>query len=146
MDNKILEININTAVEIAKRKHREGNLVQASEIYKKLINKKTYTYDLLVSYGIFNKEVKNIVLAKKLFITSIKKYPAFTNSYILLAEILSTENNFKEALKVLLMAQKIKNSNSDIKYNLSVLYKKMGLLKEALTKEQSGLCFAYVQI
>ena len=130
MDKKILEIN--SAVEIAKKKQTQGDLVKASEIYKNLMNKKIYTYDLLVSYGLFNIEIKNNLLAKKLFIFSIKKYPVFTKPYILLAEILSLENNFKEALKVLLAAQKIKNSNSEIEYNLSVLYKKMGLFKEAL--------------
>ena len=107
-----------------------------------LINKKIYTYDLLVSYGIFNQEVKNFVLAKKLYITSINRFPVFTKPYILLAEILSTENNFKEALKVLLAAQKIKNRDSEIKYNLSVLYKKMGLLKEALSAINDALKFS----
>ena len=140
MDNKILEVN--SAVAIAKKKHKEGNLVQANEIYKSLINKKIYTYDLLLSYGIFNKEIKNTVLAKKLFIFSIKKYPSFTKSYILLSEILSIENNFKEALRVLLAAEKIELSNSDIKYNLSVLYKKMGLFKEALNAINIALEFS----
>ena len=37
------------------------------------MNKKIYTYDLLVSYGLFNIEIKNYLLAKKLFIFSIKK-------------------------------------------------------------------------
>ena len=140
MNNKLL--GINRAVEIAKKKHKEGNLIQANEIYKSLINKKIYTYDLLVSYGIFNQEVKNLVLAKKLYITSINRFPVFTKPYILLAEIFSTENNFKEALKVLLAAQKIKNTNSEIKYNLAVLYKKMGLLKEALSEINNALKFS----
>ena len=140
MDKKILEIN--SAVEIAKKKYKQADLVKASEIYKNLINKKIYTYDLLLSYGIFNMAIKNNILAKKLFIFSIKKYPVFTKPYILLAEILSLENNFKEALKVLLAAQKIKNSNSEIKYNLSILYKKMGLLKEALVSINEALKFS----
>ena len=140
MDKKILEVN--RAVETAKKKHKEGNFAQANEIYKSLINKKIYTYDLLVSYGIFNKEIKNNVLAKKLFIFSIKKYPVFTRAYILLSEILSLENNFKEALKVLLAAEKVKNSDSEIKYNLSILYKKMGLFKESLNAINNALEFS----
>ena len=140
MDKKTLEIN--SAVEIAKKKYKQGDLVKASEIYKNLINKKIYTYDLLLSYGVFNMAIKNNLLAKKLFIFSIKKYPVFSKPYILLAEILSLENNFKEALKVLLAAQKIKNSNSEIEYNLSVLYKKMGLLKEALVSINEALKFS----
>ena len=43
MDKKILEIS--TSVEIAKKKHKEGDLAQANKIYKDLINKKIYTYD-----------------------------------------------------------------------------------------------------
>ena len=140
MDKKILEIN--SAVEIAKKKYKEGDLVKASEIYKDLMNKKIYTYDLLVSYGIFNKEIKNTVLAKKLFIFSIKKYPVFTKPYILLAEIFSIENNFREALKVLLAGQKIKKSGSEIDYNLSLLYKKMGLFKEALVSINEAVKFS----
>ena len=140
MDKKTLEIN--SAVEIAKKKYKQGDLVKASEIYKNLINKKIYTYDLLLSYGVFNMAIKNNLLAKKLFIFSIKKYPVFSKPYILLAEILSLENNFKEALKELLAAQKIKNSNSEIEYNLSVLYKKMGLLKEALVSINEALKFS----
>ena len=61
---------------------------------------------------------------------------------MLLAEILSLESNLKEALKVLLAAQKIKNSNSEIEYNLSVLYKKMGLFKEALVSINKALKFS----
>ena len=36
MDKKILEIN--SAIDIAKKKYKEGDLVKASEIYKNLIN------------------------------------------------------------------------------------------------------------
>jgi len=53
-------------IEIAKKKHKEGNIYQANEIYKKLINQKIYTYDLLISYGLFCKEINNLKIAKKL--------------------------------------------------------------------------------
>ena len=36
-------------IQIAKKKHKEGKLNQANEIYKKLINQKIYAYDLLIS-------------------------------------------------------------------------------------------------
>ena len=64
MDKKTLEIN--SAVEIAKKNYKQGDLVNANEIYKNLINKKIYTYDLLLSYGVFNMAIKNNLLAKKL--------------------------------------------------------------------------------
>ena len=127
---------------LQKKKHKQGDLSKASEIYKDLMNKKIYTYDLLVSYGLFNMEIKNNLLAKKLFIFSIKKYSEFTKPYIFLAEIFSLENNFKEALKVLLAAQKIINNNSEIKYNLSLLYKKMGLFDKALVSINEAIMFS----
>ena len=66
---------ISKYIQIAKEKHKEGNLHQANEIYKKLINQKIYTYDLLISYGLFNKDINNLEIAKNLLLLSIKKYP-----------------------------------------------------------------------
>ena len=51
-------------IQIAKKKHKEGKLNQANEIYKKLINQKIFTYDLLISYGLFNREINNLIIAK----------------------------------------------------------------------------------
>ena len=66
-------------IQIAKKNFKEGNLYQANEIYKKLINQKIYTFDLLFSYGLFNKEINNLKVAKNLLILSIKKYPSKIN-------------------------------------------------------------------
>ena len=122
-------IEISKFINIARKKHKEGNLNEANEIYKKLIQKKIYTYDLLISYGLFNKEINNLEIAKNLFILSIKKYPLQVNPYILLAEIFRKENKFNDALKALLAAKKIDKSKSDIDYNLSILYKNNNLYK-----------------
>ena len=40
-------------IQIARKHYREGDLYQANEVYRKLINQKVYTYDLLFSYGLF---------------------------------------------------------------------------------------------
>ena len=93
-------------IQIARKNYNEGNIYQANEIYRKLIKKKIYTYDLLISYGLFNKDINNLNIAKNLFILSIKKYPSKIKSYILLAEILRKENNVNDALKALLAAKK----------------------------------------
>ena len=119
-------------IEFAKKNHREGNIYKANEIYKKLINQKIYTYDLLFSYGLFNKEINNLKIAKNLFLLSIKKFPSEINSYILLAEILRKENNVNDALKILQVAKKIDNENPDIDYNLAISYKTIKSSKEAL--------------
>ena len=119
-------------IEFAKKNHREGNIYKANEIYKKLINQKIYTYDLLFSYGLFNKEINNLKIAKNLFLLSIKKFPSEINSYILLAEILRKENNVNDALKILQVAKKIENENPNIDYNLAISYKTIKSSKEAL--------------
>ena len=93
-------------IQIAKENYKQGKIYQANEIYKKLINQKIYTYDLLFSYGLFNKNINNLRIAKNLLVLSIKKYPSKINSYILLAEILRKENNFSDAINALHAAKK----------------------------------------
>ena len=132
-------LEISKYINIARNSHKEGNLYQANEIYKKLINKKIYTFDLLFSYGLFNKEINNFKIAKNLFILSIKKYPLKINSYILLAEILRIENNVDDALKALLAAKQIEKSNSEIDYNLSITYKTIKSFKEAILSINSAI-------
>ena len=119
-------------IQIAKEKHKEGNLNQANEIYKKLINQKIYTYELLISYGIFNRDLNNLEISKNLFILSIRKYPLMIKPYILLAEILRNENKVNDSLKILHAAKKVEKFNSDIDYNLSITYKAINSFKEAL--------------
>ena len=132
-------LEISKYINIARNCHKEGNLYQANEIYKKLINKKIYTFDLLFSYGLFNKEINNFKIAKNLFTLSIKKYPLKINPYILLAEIFRIENNVDDALKALLAAKQIEKSNSEIDYNLSITYKTIKSFKEAILSINSAI-------
>ena len=99
-------LEVTKYIQIANQYYKQGNIYQANEIYKKLINQKIYSYDLLFSYGLFNKEINNLKIAKNLLVLSIKKYPSKINSYILLAEILRKENNLNAALKTLHAAKK----------------------------------------
>jgi len=126
-------------IQIAKENHKKGNIYQANEIYKKLINQKIYTYELLISYGLFCKEINNLKIAKNLFFLSIKKYPLKINSYILLAEILRKENNINDALKTLYAAKKIEKLNSEIDYNLSITFKTIKSFKEAILSIDSAI-------
>ena len=119
-------------IQIAKENYKQGKIYQANEIYKKLINQKIYTYDLLFSYGLFNKNINNLKIAKNLFVLSIKKYPSKINSYILLAEILRKENNVSDGIKALNAAKKIDEFNSEIDYNLAISYKTIKSFREAL--------------
>ena len=109
-------------IDIAKKKHKQGKLEEANNIYKVLITSNQDSFDLLYSYSLFCKDLKNFKLAKQLFLTLIKKFPKSINSYILLAEILRIENRFNEAEKVLLNARQIDPNHCDLIYNLSLLY------------------------
>ncbi len=126
-------------INFAKQAHKNGNLYQANEIYKKLINQKIYSYDLLFSYGLFNKEINNLTIAKNLFLLSIKKYPLKINSYILLAEILRKENKVDDALKTLHAASKIEKYNPEIDYNLSISYKIIKSFKHAIFSIEAAI-------
>ena len=125
-------LEVTKYIQIANESYKQGNIYQANEIYKKLINQKIYTYDLLLSYGLFNKEINNLKIAKNLFVLSIKRYPTKINSYILLAETLRKENNNSEAIKALHAAKKIEKHNSEIDYNLSLTYKTIRSFKKAI--------------
>ncbi len=132
-------LEITKYIQIARKKQKEGNIYQANEIYKNLINQKIYTYDLLISYGLFCKEINNLKIAKNLFFLSIKKYPLKINSYIFLAEILRKENNINDALKTLYAAKKIEKFNSEIDYNLSITFKTIQSFKEAILSIESAI-------
>jgi hypothetical protein len=132
-------LEVTKHIQIARKNFKEGNIYQANEIYKKLINQKIHTYELLISYGLFNKEINNLKIAKNLFILSIKKYPSKINSYILLAEILRKENNVNDALRTLHAAKKIEKLNSELDYNLSISYKTIKLFKEAILSIDSAI-------
>ena len=132
-------LEITKYIQIAKKNHKEGKIYQANEIYKNLINQKIYSHDLLISYGLFCKEINNLKIAKNLFFLSIKKYPLKINSYILLAEILRKENNINDALKTLYAAKKIEKFNSEIDYNLSIVFKTIQSFKEAILSIDSAI-------
>ena len=68
-------LEITKYIQIARKKHKEGNIYQANEIYKNLINQKIYTYDLLISYGLFCKEINNLKIAKNLFFYLLRNIP-----------------------------------------------------------------------
>ena len=132
-------LEISKYIQLAKKNQKEGRLKQANEIYKNLINKKIYTYELLISYGLFNKEINNLIVAKNLFTLAIKKYPLLIKSYILLAEIFRIQNNFNNAYEILMNAKKFEKDNADVDYNLSILFKTNKLYKEALIHINNAL-------
>ena len=107
---------------MAKVNQKSGNVLEANKIFQELLKSNGDSYDLLFSYGLFCRDLKNYNLATKVFINLINKFPSSISSYILLAEILRLQNKFKDAERVLLKAMKTYPKHGDLLYNLSLLY------------------------
>jgi len=132
-------LEVTKYIQLARKNQKEGNLYQANEIYRKLINQKNYSYDLLISYGLFNKDINNLKISKNLLLLSIKKYPLKIKPYILVADILRKENKINDALKTLQAAKKIEKFNSDIDFNFAITYKTIKLFKKAIVSIEAAL-------
>ncbi len=109
-------------IKLAEELFKKGDFNKADKIYKDLFKYKNFTYELLISCALFNKNIKRDKIAKDLLILSIRKYPRGIKSYLLLSEIYTSHKNFKEAEKLLFNAQKIDKTNSFIYYRLATIY------------------------
>ena len=116
------KIDLYKKIEEAKINLKAGNHLEANKIFQELLKTNNDSFDLLYEYGLFCKNLKNYNLAKRVFLTLIRKFPSSINSYILLAEILRMENKFNDAEKVLQKALAINPNNGDLLYNLALLY------------------------
>ncbi|KGF99760.1 Sulfotransferase:TPR repeat [Prochlorococcus marinus str. MIT 9314] len=115
-------IDLYKKIEEAKLNLKAGNPFEANKIFQELLKTNNDSFELLYEYGLFCKHLKNYNLAKRVFLTLIKKFPSSINSYILLAEMLRMETKFNDAEKVLQKALKINPNHGDLLYNLALLY------------------------
>ncbi len=127
------KIDLYKKIEAAKINLKAGNTLEANKIFQELLKTNNDSFDLLYEYGLFCVNLKNYNLAKRVFLTLIRKFPASINSYILLAEILRMENKFNDAEKVLQKALKINPNHGDLLYNLALLYFALRNFDHALT-------------
>ena len=109
-------------IKLANKIHKSGNSIEAEKIYQELFTLNNNSSDLLYSYSLFCRDLKNYKLAKQLLLNLINKFPLLINPYIVLSEILRIENKFQDAEKILLKANKIDPNNKDLLYNLAILY------------------------
>ena len=116
------KIDLYKKIDAAKINLKAGNSLEANKIFQELLKTNNDSFDLLYEYGLFCKNLKNYNLAKRVFLTLIRKFPSSINSYILLAEILRMDNKFNDAEKVLQKALKINPNHGDLLYNLALLY------------------------
>jgi tetratricopeptide (TPR) repeat protein len=109
-------------IKLAEELFKKRDFNKADKIYKDLFKGKNYTYELLISCALFNRNIKRYKIAQDLLTLSIRKYPKGIKSYLLLSEIYISHKNFKEAEKLLFTAQKIDKSNSFVYYRLATIY------------------------
>ena len=118
----ISKLEIRKKIEEAKKFQKLGKFKEAEKVYAGALRNNENSFDLIYSYALFSKDLKNFVFAKKLLVNLTKKFPSDIKSFIVLSEILTTENRFSEAEQVLLLAKNIAPKNSDLFYNFSRLY------------------------
>ena len=114
--------DLNKKIKLAEELFKKGDLNTVDKIYKDLFKHKIYTYELLISCALFNKNIKRYKVAIDLLTLSLRKYPKGIKSYLLLSEIYTFQGNFKEAEKLLLTVHKIDKNNDYVNYRLAILY------------------------
>ncbi|MDC3122055.1 sulfotransferase, partial [Prochlorococcus sp. AH-716-J21] len=127
------DLFLKNKLDLAKNYFLSGDVLKAKKIYSQLINSGISSYDLFFSYALFSRNCSELQIAKKLLFQSISRYPTKVDHYILLAEILRLEKDFKKAKELLLIACKINPRNSNSIYNLSLLYRDLNDNEKALS-------------
>ena len=107
-------------IDLAKNYLLSGDVLKAKKIYSQLINSGITSYDLFFSYALLSRNCSEFQIAKELLFQSISRYPTKVDHYVLLAEILRLEKDFKKAQELLLHACKLNPRNSNSIYNLSL--------------------------
>ena len=114
--------DFNKQIKLAEELFKKGELNKVDEIYRELFKRKIYTYDLLISCALFNKNIKRYKIAIELLTLSLRKYPKGIKSYLLLSEIYNSQKKFKEAEDLLLTAKDFDKNNSFVYFRLAFLY------------------------
>ena len=91
------KIDLYKKIEAAKISLKAGNTLEANKIVQELLKTSNDSFDVLLSYGLFCRDLKKFNLAKRVFLDLINNFPSKISSYILLAEILRLENKYNDA-------------------------------------------------
>ena len=119
---ELSNLEIMEKIDEARKFQKFGKFKEAEKVYSDLLIYNGNSFDLIYSYALFSKDLKNFILAKKLLVNLIKKFPSKIKPYIVISDILTIENRLLEAEQVLLLAKNIDPGNSDLIYNFSRLY------------------------
>ena len=134
---ELSNLEIMEKIDDARKFQKLGKFKEAEKLYSDLLTNNGNSFDLIYSYALFSKDLKNFILAKELLVNLTKKFPLKIRPYILISDILIIENRLLEAEQVLLLARNIEPGNSDLIYNFSRLYwsgKNYGLALKNINK------------
>ena len=119
---ELSNLEIMEKIDEARKFQKLGKFKEAEKVFVGALRNNENSFDLILSYALFSKDLKNFVFAKKLLVNLTKKFPLKIRPYIVISDILITENRLLEAEQVLLLAKNIDSGNSDLLYNFARLY------------------------
>ena len=134
---ELSNLEIMEKIDEARNFQKLGKFKEAEKVYSDSLINNGNSFDLIYSYALFSKDLKNFILAKKLLVNLTKKFPLKIRPYIVISDILTIENRLLEAEQVLLLARNIDPENGDLLYNFSRLYwsgKNYGLALKNINK------------
>ena len=111
---ELSNLEIMEKIEEARKFQKLGKFKEAEKVYSDSLINNGNSFDLIYSYALFSKDLKNFIFAKRLLVNLTKKFPSNIKSFVVLSEILTIENRFLEAEQVLLLAKNIAPKNSDL--------------------------------
>lgn len=123
----------------ARDKHRQGMLVEASELYVRLLQINPQHVDALNLLGVLHRQTGNPSVALPLFDAALAQNPTFAGLWNNRALALSDLGRTEEAIQSYIRAIELKPVFAEAHCNLGNVYLSMGRYWEALTHYDSAL-------
>jgi len=117
---------------LADRHLRRGEIVQSIEVFKDILELDPSRYNILLKIGDIYKEQNDLTNSQKYYELYLTEFPTDFESYIKLADIYSTNGNYKSAKELLSNAIAMKHDNYRVLLELGYIEAKMGNFVDAL--------------
>ncbi len=118
-------------INIAIKLHAQGNISEASKLYKDLIDKGLANSNVFANYALIVKSFGKLEYAEQLTRKAIQLKPHFPEAYSNLAVIFKELGKLEEAEKFLMKAILQKTKFVSAYYNLGLIQKQLGKLEQA---------------
>lgn len=120
-------------------KKNNGEIIEAENIFKKILDLSPLNYKTLINLGLINIEKKNYQKSIFYFKKAIDVDSYSLDSYINLGNIYIITKKYKNAIKIFNLAKTIDQNNETIINNLSFLYNEIGDIVSAKNIIDKGL-------